>query len=63
MRLGLGQVLEYGWRLRDRRDRPVRTVLAVESRPDDANWVNICADVGVLLVWPPDFASLADVIG
>jgi len=63
MRLGLGQVLEYGWRLRHRHDRPVRTVLAVESRPDDANWVNICGDAGVLLVWPPDFAALANVIG
>ena len=62
MRLGLGQVLEYGWRLLARYNRKVLTVLAVESRPNDADWANICADVGVVLVWPPEFTALGALI-
>lgn len=54
LRLGLGQVLDYAHRLgRDRSS--VRPVLAVEHQPLDISWVDICENVGVLIVWPGTF--------
>ena len=58
MRMGLGQVLEYAWRLRDRLARPVRPVLAVEHEPSDLTWSSVCEASGVLLTWAPDFSSV-----
>jgi hypothetical protein len=59
IRIGLGQVLEYAWRLRDRLARPVHPVLAIERQPSDSSWVSICATSRVLLAWPPDFSGVA----
>ena len=59
LRLGLGQVLEYAWRLRSRYRRPARAVLAAEKPPADPAWANVCSQAGVLLVWPPAFDALA----
>lgn len=58
LRLGLGQVLSYMYKLNWRGAHEVRGVLAVEREPVDADWVNICADHGVTLTWAPDFPSL-----
>jgi hypothetical protein len=58
LRLGLGQVLSYVYKLNWRGADEVRGVLAVEREPGDADWVNICADHGVTLTWAPDFPGL-----
>lgn len=57
LRLGLGQVLQYTVMLRRAKER-VQPVLAVERKPKDSSWVEICESVGVRLVWPETFASL-----
>jgi hypothetical protein len=58
LRSGLGQVLRYQQRLA-RRGLMVIPVLAVERRPADPTWADLCAQHGVLLVWPSTFESLA----
>lgn len=58
LRLGLGQVLSYMYKLNWRGAHEVRGVLAVEREPVDADWVKICADHGVTLTWVPDFPTL-----
>jgi len=57
LRLGLGQVLEYRYRL-EQRGVTTRGVLAVEKQPSDPSWVGICARSEVLLVWPATFSLL-----
>jgi hypothetical protein len=53
LRLGLGQVLDYGDAVAGS-GRPVaRLVLAVERAPSEKNrWVELCGRAGVTLVWP-----------
>lgn len=58
LRLGLGQVLEYGWRLARHPEQPVRTVLVPERVPLDISWSEIPAASGAVLSWPGEFASL-----
>lgn len=58
LRLGLGQVLEYSWRLSQWHKRAVRPVLVPEQRPVDDSWGAISAECGVLLTWPDSFESL-----
>lgn len=58
IRLALGQVLDYRWRLRRASGAPVRGVVVVESQPVGAvGWTGICADVDVILAWPAVFAD------
>lgn len=53
IRLGLGQVLDYRWRLSlSYPGRPIHAVLAVEQQPLDSAWEDICQAVGVTLTWP-----------
>lgn len=55
VRHGLGQVLDYAERLRQREFVP-RPVLVLESAPKDArHWLNLCASCGVTLTWGPLF--------
>ena len=49
MRLGLGQVLRYAHMMRARNAAPV---LILERKPRDTSWIELCASLGVLLVWP-----------
>jgi hypothetical protein len=57
IRLGLGQVLQYRHQLR--LGRPdVSAILAIERAPTDLDWVAVCSDLGVTLIWPPDFVGL-----
>jgi hypothetical protein len=49
--LGLGQVLQYRYRLRESRGE-VRAVLMVEYEPRDAVWDALCSDLGVQLLRP-----------
>ena len=51
LRLGLGQVLRYRNLLRPHFDI-VTAVLAVERKPSDLTWTNLCEELGVVLVWP-----------
>ena len=57
LRLGLGQVLRYRQLLARNGDEVV-AVLAIESEPADQDWVSLCLELGVRLVWPPDFRAL-----
>jgi hypothetical protein len=59
LRLGLGQVLRYRHALAPRFDLPVMAVLAVERRPADLTWHQLCDSVGVRLVSPDSFGLLA----
>ncbi len=58
LRLGLGQVLSYLYKLDWPGVDEVRAVLVVEREPVDPDWVGICADNGVTLTWAPDFPGL-----
>lgn len=62
LRLGLGQVLEYQWRLAQHHDQPVRASLVTEREPTDPAWRQIAEDTGVVLAWSPGFRRLADII-
>jgi hypothetical protein len=53
LRLGLGQVLRYVHCLGER----VRPVLAVERRPSDLSWAELCTQLGVILAWPEVFVE------
>ena len=53
LRLGLGQVLRYAQQLGD----GVVPVLVAERAPKDPTWEQLCARVGVILVWPDLFAE------
>lgn len=63
MRLGLGQVIEYAWRLRQRHACEVRAVLVPEGPPGDPSWIEIAQQPGVLVSWPSAFSSLAAALG
>ena len=59
LRLGLGQVLRYRQVLQPLHAK-VKAVIAVEREPTDTRWIELCDDLGVLLVWPGSMATLAD---
>jgi hypothetical protein len=54
MRLGLGQVLRYAYLL-STGGRRVQGVLALERRPTDQTWEEICGSLRIILVWPGAF--------
>lgn len=58
LRLGLGQVLSYVYLLSWPEVTAIRPVLAIESRPARAYWVDLCQTNGVKMVWPDTFDSL-----
>jgi hypothetical protein len=35
-------------------------VLAVERRPSDEAWLELCTSLDVLIVWPPAFSQLQE---
>jgi hypothetical protein len=57
LRLALGQVLDYQDRLLTRHSR-VRAILAVERRPTDSRWIQLCERHEVTLVWPETFQTV-----
>lgn len=58
VRHGLGQVLDYGHRLRSRGFSP-RLYLVLEKRPlKSFHWSGLCASQGVTLVFAPNFESV-----
>jgi len=50
-------VLRYAQQLSYKR-KPVRKLIAVERRPIDATWTDLCADHGAELVWPGTFDQI-----
>ncbi len=60
LRLGLGQVLRYRQQLQQI-SPIVNAVLAVEHQPIDKMWIDLCSQVGVLLVWPDSLQNLLSV--
>jgi hypothetical protein len=59
LRLGVGQVLRYRQVL-SRYGREVTAVLAVEQRPQDRSWEDLCAQLGIVLVWPENMEAILD---
>jgi hypothetical protein len=57
LRLGLGQVLRYRNLLAGAR-RQVITVLALERAPSDRRWLTLCTELGVQVVWAPEFDGI-----
>ena len=57
MRLGLGQLLEYRARIAAHTGKP-KAALVLSKEPSDPAWSDVCAAVGVLLTWAPDFPGL-----
>ncbi len=51
LRLALGQVLRYR-QLLEAGGLDVAAFIAIERPPRDARWIELCASVGVRLVWP-----------
>jgi len=54
LRLGLGQVLRYQQKIGGN----CVAVLAAERKPSDPDWLELCDDLGVHLVWPGNFDRL-----
>jgi hypothetical protein len=52
LRQALGQVLRYRQLLEADR-RSVRAMIAVEHKPSDPSWGELCAGEGIVLAWPP----------
>ena len=63
LRLGIGQVLRYRHLLATVYP-VVKPVLALERHPSDASWLNLCADLGIRVVWPGTMGQvLVELIG
>lgn len=60
LRLALGQVLRYA-QLLTTDGRQARPIIAAERQPSDSAWVDLCQQLGVLLIWQDTFEKgLAD---
>lgn len=62
LRLGLGQVLRYSHLLMRNHDQ-VKALLVTEREPIDTGWVELCAQLGIVLTWPSDFARIIPELG
>ena len=59
LRLGLGQVLRFRHLLEQRSGRPTVGVLALERKPADDAWMQLCNALGIIVVWKGEFSALA----
>jgi hypothetical protein len=57
IRLGLGQLLDYVYRIQTRARRVV-PVLVLERQPAYDHWGGLCMAHGVRLTWAPDFPGI-----
>jgi hypothetical protein len=57
LRLAVGQVLRYAQQLAYK-GKPVVKVIATEREPVDPTWMDLCAGLGIELVWPATFGQL-----
>jgi hypothetical protein len=60
VRLGLGQILDYGGQLR--RQKPM-LVLVLDRRPSISRWGDLVNSHGVTLTFPPNFEALRVALG
>lgn len=59
IRHGLGQVLDYGHRMKGR-GFSVKLFLVLEKKPQESiHWKPLCAELGVSLTWGPFFTGVA----
>jgi hypothetical protein len=56
LRLALGQVLRYRHLLQSS-DPRIAGFIAIERAPRDSSWIDLCASVGLSLVWPETVAD------
>lgn len=63
IRLGLGQIIQYGTMLAKAGLGEVRLSLLVETDPVDPLWKEICESVGVTIFWPDCLEEVADRLG
>ncbi|MET3206242.1 UNVERIFIED_ORG: hypothetical protein ABIB21_003061 [Arthrobacter sp. UYEF13] len=59
IRHGLGQVLDYGHRLKGRGFKP-KPFLVLERKPGETHWKALCAEHGFTLTWGPLFPSITE---
>lgn len=58
IRHGLGQVLDYAYRLRAR-GFTTQAYVAVEREPDrSSHWRGVCQEQAVVLTWAPNFPGV-----
>ncbi len=51
--MAVGQVIHYRQQLDAAGHEPVYSAIATERQPSDKIWEKLCADEGILLIWPP----------
>ena len=52
LRLATGQVIRYRQKLTAKGYEPVTAVIAVEKKPEDFTWDELCELEGIVLIWP-----------
>lgn len=57
LRMAVGQVLRYGQQLAYK-NKPIVASIAVERKPSDPSWIDLCNSLGITLVWPGTFDQL-----
>ncbi len=62
LRLGVGQVLHYAHLLRRAGLGAVTPVLLVEHEPQSTEWIDLCSDLAITLLWPSEWPSVAPLI-
>ena len=55
IRYGLGQLLRYRHKMASRESDPVAAVPVLERAPTDLAWIELCAELEVVLTWPEAF--------
>lgn len=59
LRLGLGQVLRYRHQMETGNHVQTVPVLAIETEPTSGSWIDLCASLGVTLVWRGHMEAIA----
>ena len=52
LRIATGQVIRYRQKLTATGYEPVTAVIAVEQKPEDLTWDELCELEGIVLIWP-----------
>ena len=55
IRYGLGRLLRYRHKMASRESDPVAAVPVLERAPTDLAWIELCAELEVVLTWPEAF--------
>ena len=62
LRLAVGQILQYAQLLRRAGLDAVSPVILIEGRPQSPEWVELCAALSIVLLWPSEWESLAEIL-